>query len=462
MMKHIPIPIHQLFFDWSQAVGPIFTCYFGSQRWIVLNSIDIIKDLVVDRGSIYSSRNLPDTLVHDFMQGDDGGGFAFFPYGTSWRRLRRIAHTGLVKSKIDIYQPILDERRTILLSHLYQLTHTNLKEGVSLSHLLEHYTMTSILAIAYGDMCSFEPGDPVLRKAFAITERAANTMGPSDQIREFFPILKTLWPVKREKYLKVRQDFGDFYGGLLDQFKSQYSDQDCFVKDIVALDQLTDLQIRNFIGIFVGAGSDTTTSTLEWLIAFLANNLDVQEKAYSEIIDSVGLNRLPGSQDESRLPYIQCIILETLRLRPPAPVAIPHSTTQDDAYRNWLIPKDTIVVMNLYAVHNDPIRFPQPTLFQPDRHFDYVLNQSKKFGQTVEDRPHLSFSTGRRVCVGIHLAERNLFMAVSMLLACFKFERLTDQLIDTETARDVRAPTWTPMHYRIRLVPRHEGVRHLF
>lgn len=165
---------------------------------------------------------------------------------------------------------------------------------------------------------------------------------------------------------------------------------------------------------------------------------------------------------ESRLPYIQCIILETLRLRPPAPIAIPHSTTQDDAYRHWLIPKDTIVVMNLYAVHNDPIRFPQPTLFQPDRHFDYVLNQSKKFGQTVEDRPHLSFSTGRRVCVGIHLAERNLFMAVSMLLACFKFERLTDQLIDTETARDVRAPTWTPMHYRIRLVPRHEGVRHLF
>lgn len=208
-----------------------------------------------------------------------------------------IAHTGLVKSKIDAYQPILDERRTVLLSHLYQLTHTNLKEGVSLSHLLEHYTMTSILAIAYGDMCSFEPGDPVLHKAFAITERAANTMGPSDQIREFFPILKTLWPVKRDKYFKVRQDFGDFYGGLLEQFKSQYSDQDCFVKDIMALDQLTDLQIRNFIGIFVGAGSDTTTSTLEWLIAFLANNLDVQEKAYNEIVDSVGLNRLPGAQD---------------------------------------------------------------------------------------------------------------------------------------------------------------------
>lgn len=64
-----PVPVHQMFHQWSQQVGPIFTCYFGTQRWIVLNSIDTIKDLIVERGTIYSSRNLPDTLVHDFMQG---------------------------------------------------------------------------------------------------------------------------------------------------------------------------------------------------------------------------------------------------------------------------------------------------------------------------------------------------------------------------------------------------------
>lgn len=95
---------------------------------------------------------------------------------------------------------------------------------------------------------------------------------------------------------------------------------------------------------------------------------------------------------------------------------------------------------------------------------DYVLdeNSGKKFSQTVEDRPHLSFSTGRRVCVGIHLAERNLFMAVSMLLACFKFERISNEKIDTDTARDVRAPTWTPKHYNIRLVPRHDRVQSFF
>lgn len=64
-----PVPIQQLFYKWSLEAGPIFTCYFGNQRWIVLSSVEMIRDLIVDRGTIYSSRNLPDTLVHDFMQG---------------------------------------------------------------------------------------------------------------------------------------------------------------------------------------------------------------------------------------------------------------------------------------------------------------------------------------------------------------------------------------------------------
>jgi hypothetical protein len=55
-----------------------------------LNTFEAIKDLIVDRGNIYSSRNLPDTITEDFFQGDKGAGFAFYAYTDSWRRLRRI------------------------------------------------------------------------------------------------------------------------------------------------------------------------------------------------------------------------------------------------------------------------------------------------------------------------------------------------------------------------------------
>jgi cytochrome P450 len=164
---------------------------------------------------------------------------------------------------------------------------------------------------------------------------------------------------------------------------------------------------------------------------------------------------------ESDLPYVQCVIHETLRIRPALPFAVPHSTSKDDIYKGWLIPQDTIIILNMFAIHHDPNRFPNPSEFIPERHMDYVLDVQKRkiFSQSVEDRPHLTFSTGRRVCVGINLAERNLYMAASMLLASFKIERVSNELIDVDTPKDVRAPIWAPTDYNIRLVPRHDKVK---
>ncbi|KAI9316801.1 cytochrome P450, partial [Dichotomocladium elegans] len=155
---------------------------------------------------------------------------------------------------------------------------------------------------------------------------------------------------------------------------------------------------------------------------------------------------------ESRLVYLQCVILETLRLCPPAPLSVPHATSEDDIYHNWLIPANTTVIMNLHAIHHDPTLYPEPHRFVPERHLHY----------TTKDRPHLSFSTGRRVCVGIHLAERNLFLAASGLLSCFKFERENDALINVSEPRDIRSPAFAPPAYRVKIVPRHERVQALF
>jgi cytochrome P450 len=211
-----------------------------------------------------------------------------------------VAHNGLIKSQINLYQPILDKRRTILLSHLYN--QISEEKGVNPTYLLEHYTMSSILTIAFGDICSFEPGNPAVREAFELTERTAEALSPSDQLREFFPILKKFWPVKRKQYLVVRRDLLEYYGNILAQFKESMAKDsskvpDCFVKEILRQNELTDLQIMHFIGIFVSGGSDTTTSTLRWMIAHLANHPEIQDKAYEEIKRVVGLDRLPGAND---------------------------------------------------------------------------------------------------------------------------------------------------------------------
>ena len=114
--------------------------------------------------------------------------------------------------------------------------------------------------------------------------------------------------------------------------------------------------------------------------------------------------------------------------------------------------------MNLHAIHQDPSQNPEPEKFIPERHMSFVETGTKKFSQTTKDRPHLAFSTGRRVCVGIHLAERSLFMAASALVSCFKFEREGDELINVSEPRDIRSPTFTPPAYKVRIVRRQNNI----
>lgn len=168
--------------------------------------------------------------------------------------------------------------------------------------MIEHYSMTNILAILYGSMCSFEPGHPQLHTIFELTDKLAQSLSPADQLREFFPILQTVWPVKREKYLNLRADFLEFHSQLLGQFKEQYnkdpnSVDDCFVKEVMQSGVLNDIEIMYFVGVFVGAGSDTTATTIEWLVALLANHPEIQDKAYEEIKQVVGTDRLPNIDD---------------------------------------------------------------------------------------------------------------------------------------------------------------------
>ncbi|CAO3597681.1 unnamed protein product [Absidia cylindrospora] len=105
-----PVAVQELFRLWSLQAGPVFTLQLGAKHWVILNTAQSVKDLIVDRSTIYSSRDLPSTLVDDIMGGvSKGGGFAFYPYGPEWRHLRRIAHGGLIRKKINEYQPIFDD-----------------------------------------------------------------------------------------------------------------------------------------------------------------------------------------------------------------------------------------------------------------------------------------------------------------------------------------------------------------
>jgi cytochrome P450 len=101
----------------------------------------------------------------------------------------------------------------------------------------------------------------------------------------------------------------------------------------------------------IEAGSETTSSALNSAIKYLAKFPDAQRRAHEELSRVVGDSRLPTFDDEEALPFIRAMVKEVLRIRPVTTIGTPHYTTSDVVYKNYVIPKDTIVSLCQYAIH---------------------------------------------------------------------------------------------------------------
>lgn len=172
---------------------------------------------------------------------------------------------------------------------------------------------------------------------------------------------------------------------------------------------------------------------------------EVQKKAQEEIERVVGPNRLPEVADYPNLPYIRCCVKETLRWMPTVILGVPHSVTKDDTYNGWIIPKGATIINNVWyvrqifvstwlsliiicrTIHMDPKRSPEPRRFNPDRFANdpTTLYQSAN-GEPV-NRDNFNFGAGRRLCQGIHIAERSLFLGMSRTLWGFNLSAPLDK-----------------------------------
>ena len=147
------------------------------------------------------------------------------------------------------------------------------------------------------------------------------------------------------------------------------------------------------------AGYETASTTLRWAIAYLVHNPGCQTEILNRLDEEVGRDWMPGLDDRPSLPLVQATIMETLRLGNVAETALPHYTLKDTTLAGYRVPKHTVVVPNLMAVHMDPSCWEDPTKFNPHRHIDgdgQVVTNSVNF---------LPFSAGRRVCAGEALAK---------------------------------------------------------
>jgi cytochrome P450 len=108
-------------------------------------------------------------------------------------------------------------------------------------------------------------------------------------------------------------------------------------------------------------------------------------------------------------------------------IGIPHAVIRDDEYMGYTIPKGAGVIWNVWAIHMDPKRHPDPRRFDPARYLgDNQTAAEAANNPDVSKRDHFVFGAGRRLCQGMHIAERSLFLAIARMLWAFDFRVARD------------------------------------
>uniref|UniRef100_A0A8D3E3V4 Cytochrome P450, family 2, subfamily N, polypeptide 13 n=1 Tax=Scophthalmus maximus TaxID=52904 RepID=A0A8D3E3V4_SCOMX len=162
------------------------------------------------------------------------------------------------------------------------------------------------------------------------------------------------------------------------------------------------------------AGTETTSTTLQWALVYLIRSPDIQEKVQAEIDSVIGQTRLPTMADRPNLPYTEAVIHEVQRMGNIIPLNGLRKAAKDTTLGGYFIPKGTSLMPMLTSVLFDKNEWETPDTFNPGHFLDAE-------GKFVRNEAHLPFSAGKRVCLGEGLARMELFLFLVGLLQKFSF-----------------------------------------
>ena len=254
----------------------------------------------------------------------------------------------------------------------------------------------------------------------------------------------------RDRATQVQQSMNSLYSSFLSDLRSRRAatgsraslmdkvlDQVESEKAAVPGMTYSDHELWFLGGTLTEGGSDTSASIITALVQAMLTNPDVQREAQAEIDAVIPADRSPTWADYASLPYVAQCVKETMRWRPVTPLAFPHALAQDDWVDGYFLPKGTTVIINAWGMQHDTKRYSKPEAFDPE-HFAGCTKLAPELANGPwEERDHYGYGAGRRLCPGIHLAERNLFLAMAKLL--WAFEILP--AVDGETGEKVGVST---------------------
>jgi cytochrome P450 len=190
---------------------------------------------------------------------------------------------------------------------------------------------------------------------------------------------------------------------------------------------------------FVG-GTETTSTTLEWLMAELIKNPNIMKKTQEEVRRVVGKKPKIDENDINQMDYLKRVLKETLRV----PLLVPRETSTNVKFEGYDIPQKTRVFVNSWAIQRDPIVWERPEEFLPDRFKDNPIDFK---GQDFDFIP---FGGGRRGCPGLAFGITSVEYVIANILYWFDWKRPGENVrgedLDLSEVNGLTVTLKTPLH----------------
>ncbi|KAB1220301.1 Cytochrome P450 81D11 [Morella rubra] len=433
-------PLYKALEALSLRYGPILSLKLGCRSFLVVSSPSAVEECFTKNDRVFANR--PRIMAGDYLSYNYTA-LALAPYGHSWRSLRRFAaveifsQTSLQKSSI-----IRREEVNSLLRHVFKASRGKPnKVQFSLRYLLSLLTVNIVTRMV--------TGEPYVGEEAAGTDVGKQRLESFLEIYfssliinmcDFFPALRWIGYKGLEKsIIRLQAKRDEFFQRLIEESKQKQTSslsasnlvevekERTMIESLLSLREsepefYSDDVIKGMILTMYIAGSDTSETTLEWAISLLLNHPDVLQKVRAEIDDQVGHGRLLNELDLARLPYLHCVINETLRLFPTVPLLLPHFSTEDCTVGGFQIPRGTTLLVNAWFLHRDPKLWEEPTRFKPER-FEATNRETDGF-------KFVPFGIGRRSCPGAGMGQRIISLALGALIQCFDWERPGKEMVD--------------------------------
>ncbi|KAI1144904.1 cytochrome P450 [Nemania diffusa] len=429
-IKQMPkAKVHVQYQEWAQEYGPIFSLILGSKVVIVLSSETVVRELLEKRSAIYSSRP---SLYLSQQIASGGLRWTLMEYGERWRKVRRVAHSALNASASQTYVPYQDLESVQMLTGFLDTPEDFMRH-------VQRFAMSLITQVVFGFRTP-TPDHDYIRQIFKNVQEISRLTSSAAMI-DMFPLLKKLPDVMLPARVLARKHFKNEREFLVSVWRRAKeaietgNANPCFADEVYKAqtsERFDDDLSAYTCAVIQEAAADTSSVSVIAFIQAMILHPEIQKKAQKEIDTAFG-DSLPsldgGMEGAMGLPYLQACVKETLRWLPAAPLGLPHCVTQDDEYLGYKIPKGATVLLNIWGIHRDPDRYPQPDVFDPTR---FASTQESVSQEGVPESniksDHFAFGAGRRQCPGLYVAERSMVLSAARFLWAFNFSKAVDEL----------------------------------